>query len=142
MTLPCIASLRARGDRILSRAWFVFAVPMRIGRDAMTTPTAARRLVRYQVKPERVAENEALVRAVFESLRASPIQGLRYAAHKLDDGVSFVHLVEFANQAANEAFVGRPAFKAFVARIGERCDQPPLNMGMQEIGAHGFFEGR
>jgi quinol monooxygenase YgiN len=109
----------------------------------MNTPAPARRrLVRYQVKPERVAENEALVRAVFDSLRASPIQGLRYAAHRLEDGVSFVHMVEFANAAANEAFVGRPAFKAFVAQIRERCDEPPLNMGMQEIGAHGFFEGR
>jgi hypothetical protein len=99
-----------------------------------------RRLVRYKLKPECVAENEALVRAVFEALSADPLPGLRYAAFKLDDGLSFVHLVEFASDAVNEAFTGRPAFKAFVARVRERCDEPPLNLGLQEIGAHGFFD--
>jgi quinol monooxygenase YgiN len=105
-----------------------------------TTVSPRRRLVRYKVKPERVADNEALVRAVFESLHAEPLAGLRYASFKLEDGVSFVHLVEFAGDAANEAFVGRPAFKAFVAGIRERCDEAPLNVGLQEIGAYGFFD--
>ena len=108
--------------------------------NTLTSPR--RRLVRYKVKPERVAENETLVRAVFESLHAHPVPGLRYASFKLEDGVSFAHLVEFASDAANEAFVSRPAFKAFVAGIRERCDEPPLNLGLQEIGAYGFFEKR
>ena len=107
----------------------------------MNTPAfPRRRLVRYKVKPERVAENETLVRSVFESLHTDPLAGLRYASFKLEDGVSFVHLVEFASDAVNEAFVGRPAFKAFVAGIRDRCDEPPLNHGLQEIGAYEFFD--
>jgi hypothetical protein len=106
-----------------------------------TVSSPRRRLVRYKVKPERVAENETLVREVFASLNDDPLPGLRYASFKLEDGVSFVHIVEFADDAVNQAFVGRPAFKAFVAHIGARCDEAPLNVGLQqEIGAYGFFD--
>ena len=49
-------------------------------------------MVRYKVKPDRVTENEELVRAVYEELRRTEPAGLRYATFKLDDGVSFVHL--------------------------------------------------
>ena len=46
-------------------------------------------MVRYKVKPERVEENEALVRAVYEELAAGEPDGIRYATFRLDDGVSF-----------------------------------------------------
>ena len=49
-------------------------------------------MVRYKVKPERVAENEALVRAVYEELGRAEPDGIRYATFRLEDGVSFVHL--------------------------------------------------
>ena len=49
-------------------------------------------MVRYKVKPERVEENEELVRAVYDELGRTEPAGLRYATFKLDDGVSFVHL--------------------------------------------------
>ena len=51
-------------------------------------------MVRYEVKPERAAENEELVRAVYEELARTAPEGLRYATFRLDDGVSFVHLAE------------------------------------------------
>ena len=51
-------------------------------------------MVRYKVKPDRAAENEELVRAVYEELRRTAPDGLRYATFRLDDGVSFVHIAE------------------------------------------------
>jgi Antibiotic biosynthesis monooxygenase len=48
-------------------------------------------MVRYKVKPDRAAENEELVRAVYEDLRRSEPAGLRHATFQLEDGVSFVH---------------------------------------------------
>ena len=51
-----------------------------------------------KVQPQHVAENEALVRAVLESLCREPQQGLRYAVFRLDDGVGFLHLVELPKQ--------------------------------------------
>jgi len=49
-------------------------------------------IVRYRVKPERAAENEELVRAVYAELQETKPAGLRYATFQLDDGVSFVHI--------------------------------------------------
>ena len=51
-------------------------------------------MVRYEVKPGRTAENEELVRAVYEELARTAPEGLRYATFRLDDGVGFVHLAE------------------------------------------------
>ena len=47
-------------------------------------------MVRYRVKPDRVEENEELVRSVYEELRRTRPEGLRYATFKLEDGVSFI----------------------------------------------------
>ena len=47
-------------------------------------------MVRYKVKPEKVAENEQLVRNVYTELKSKTPQNLRYATFKLKDGVSFV----------------------------------------------------
>ena len=58
-------------------------------------------IVRYKVKPERAAENEQLVRAVYAELQETKPTGLRYATFQADDGVSFVHL------ASNDTEDGR-----------------------------------
>ena len=49
-------------------------------------------IVRYKVKPDRVAENEALARAVYEELDRTGPAGLHYATFRQPDGVSFVHI--------------------------------------------------
>ena len=54
-------------------------------------------IVRYRVKPERVAENEELVRGVYAELDAAAPDGLRYGTFRLEDGVSFVHIAEHAD---------------------------------------------
>ena len=64
-------------------------------------------MVRYTVKPDRVAENERLVRAVYEELSANAPEGFRYGTFKLDDGRSFMHLAAVADGARTRS--GRPA---------------------------------
>jgi hypothetical protein len=51
-------------------------------------------MVQYTVKPDRAAENEELVRAVYDELHETGPEGRPYATFKLDDGVSFIHLAE------------------------------------------------
>jgi hypothetical protein len=105
----------------------------------MSTSGHRRVIVRYKVKPDRVAENEELVRAVYDELHRIQPGGLRYATFKLDDGVSFVHL------ASNETVDGRnplsdlQAFKQFQANIEERCDEAPVVTEMGEIGSFRLF---
>lgn len=79
-------------------------------------------LVRYKTKPEATAENERLIKAVFEELQAESPQGLRYVALKLADG-SFVHFAETGE--AGNPLLEAAAFQAFQSDIKNRCIEPP-----------------
>jgi hypothetical protein len=90
-------------------------------------------MVRYKVKPDRVAENEALVRAVYEELADAEPEGIRYATFRLEDGVSFVHVALLSDgQSLNEL----PAFRRFTDGIRDRCDEPPAATDLHPIGAY------
>jgi hypothetical protein len=94
--------------------------------------------VRYRVKPERVAENEELVRAVYEELGRVRPDGLAYATFKLEDGVSFVHLARTTGDG--NPLTGLDAFKAFQQGIPERCDEQPVFTEFETIGAYRAFD--
>jgi hypothetical protein len=91
-------------------------------------------IVRYKVKPDRVAENEELVRAVYEELQRTKPAGLRYATFRLEDGVSFMHLA--ATDAQRNPLGDVEAFRRFTASIEERCDEPPVVTEIEEIGSY------
>ena len=93
-------------------------------------------MVRYRVKPDRVAENEELVRSEYAELAQTAPEGFRYGTFRLDDGVSFVHLAEHAEDNP----LGRvAAFQRFQEGIGERCDEHPVVTELDEIGSYRFF---
>ena len=92
-------------------------------------------MVRYKVKPEAVAENEALVQAVYEELQLSQPEGMRYVTFRLDDGVSFVH-INFSD--GSRSLNDLASFKAFQQEIGARCDEAPQVSELSEIGAYRF----
>jgi hypothetical protein len=96
-------------------------------------------MVRYQVKPDRVAENEALVRAVYDELQRAEFAGLRYATFKLDDDVTFVHIaVETGDGQSSLAEL--EAFKEFRKDLADRCDVAPVATGLREVGSFRFFD--
>ena len=91
-------------------------------------------MVSYRVKPDRAAENEALVRAVYDELHRTTPAGLRYATFRQDDGVSFVHVAqtdEGVNPLSEVA-----AFARFQDGIGERCDVAPVVTVLHEVGSY------
>jgi hypothetical protein len=98
-------------------------------------------LIRYLLKPECVAENERLSAAVFEELRKVAPPGLRYAAFRLDDGVTCVHLVAHEIDGAPNELTALASFKAFSAGVKERCDKPPVRSELTEIGSYRMFDG-
>ena len=92
-------------------------------------------MIRYKVHPDRAAENESLVRAVYEQLTRERPEGLHYATFKLPDGVSFMHVVIESDQPGrilNEV----AAFKAFVADIESRCEEPPVATELTLVGSY------
>src|SRR4051794_38571645 len=95
-------------------------------------------MVRYKVKADRAAENESLVRAVYEQLAREEPAGLHYATFKLPDGVSFVHIAAHES-GDNSALTELPAFKAFTAQIRDRCEERPASFELEEVGSYNFF---
>ena len=94
-------------------------------------------VVRYQAKPERADENQKLIEAVFADLEERQPDGFTYKVFRLEDGVSFIHVViEHDDVAEPDSLQDVPAFQAFVADIAERCDVPPLAMGATVVGGY------
>jgi quinol monooxygenase YgiN len=94
-------------------------------------------MVRYRVKPARVAENEELIRAVYDELHRTQPGGLRYATFQLDDGVSFVHIAfQHDDDDGRRPLTTLPAFQRFQENITERCDDPPVVSELRQIGSY------
>jgi hypothetical protein len=101
--------------------------------------TVKRLMVRYKVKADRAAENERYINDVFQQLHRDRPAGLRYASFKLDDGVSFVHIVSVDSADGRSPLGELSSFKAFTATIGERCDEPPVAVDLDEVGSYRVF---
>jgi hypothetical protein len=93
-------------------------------------------MVRYRVKPERVAENEELVRAVYEELRRTEPDGLRYGTFKLDDGVSFVHLAVIEGESGDSPLSRVRAFQEFKEHLADRSEEGPHRTELDRVGSY------
>ena len=96
-------------------------------------------VVRYRTKPERADENQKLVEKVFAELGGMGETGFAYTSLRLDDGVSFVHVVVEEDGGASVSLANVPAFQEFQAGIAERCDEQPVAMGATIVGTHRMF---
>lgn len=93
-------------------------------------------MVRYKVKADRVEENAALVRAVYEELARSRPEGFRYATFKLPDGVSFVHLGILDSD--DNPLARTAAFAEFQKGLRDRVEEPPVAVELEAVGAYRF----
>ena len=91
-------------------------------------------VVRYQAKPERADENQKLIEAVFADLAARKPVGFSYRVFRLEDGVTFVHVVDEHDGEGNDSLPDVPAFQAFVADIADRCEVAPVAMQGTVVG--------
>ena len=95
-------------------------------------------MVRYKVRPDRSAENVALVEAVYAELAQGQPDGLRYATFRLPDGASFMHLVIETDQPGR--ILGQLAsFQAFQKDIEGRCEEPPVATDITLVGSYGVL---
>jgi hypothetical protein len=99
-------------------------------REAIVTST----VVQYRTKPERADENTQLIAAVFAELDQRQPEGFTYKVFKLADGVSFIHVFIEHDNAVPDSLQELVSFKAFIADIVERCDNPPISGAATIIG--------
>ena len=96
-------------------------------------------VVRYRTKPERADENQKLIEKVFAELAEIGDTGFSYTSLRLQDGVTFIHVVVEEDGGASVSLADLPAFKEFTAAIEDRCDEPPAPSGATVVGAHRIF---
>ncbi|HEX4491717.1 MAG TPA: hypothetical protein VH914_10960 [Acidimicrobiia bacterium] len=96
-------------------------------------------VVRYRTKPDRGDENQALIEKVFQELKATQPEGLRYTSFRLEDGVSFVHVAIVDTPDGSNPLGSTAAFKEFTSAIAERCEAPPAASSATEVGH--YFPG-
>jgi quinol monooxygenase YgiN len=82
-------------------------------------------MVRYKTSPKHAEENASLIHAVFDELRARTPGGIRYTSYRLADKVTFVHIATLES-ADDNPLAKLPAFRAFQAKIEERCVEQPV----------------
>ena len=97
-------------------------------------------IVRYKVKPEAVAENEALSHAVFDRVRRDQPQGMSYGLFREADGQSFIHIFVNLREDDSDALTATPEFEAFTADISARCLIPPqvTRESVELVDSYGF----
>ena len=93
-------------------------------------------VVRYQTKPERADENQRLIEAVFAELDDRQPDGFTYKVFRLEDGVSFIHVVIEHDIDSPESLQDVPAFQSFVDDIADRCDIPPVATRASIVGGY------
>ena len=96
-------------------------------------------MVRYSVKPERTAENEALIRAFYDELRRTQPVGLQHASFRLGDGAGFLHLLSLDTNDGHDPLFEVAAFNEFRETLDDRCDEPRVHTDLHEIGSFRLF---
>jgi hypothetical protein len=94
--------------------------------------------VRYTVEPDRAAENEELVRSVFDELVRTRPEGLRYVTFELPRGVGFLYLAE--SEDGRDPLSSVQAFQHFRRGIADRCEEAPLETELRLIDSYRFFD--
>jgi hypothetical protein len=90
------------------------------------------RVIRYVTKPECADENARLIGAVFADLDALRPPGLAYKSFRLEDGLTFVHVVTMTGEG--NPLLESEAFRAFSNTVADRCTEGPLVLEATGLG--------
>ena len=94
--------------------------------------------VRAKLKEEHVAEAEAAVKRMFAAIEREGLEGIRYASIRLQDGVTFLALLEVEDGVENP-LPGLPEAQEFYARLPEWYAEPPEVGPGTPIGSYRLF---
>jgi hypothetical protein len=95
-------------------------------------------VVRYQTRPDAADQNQDLIGQVFTELNAEDPGGVRYAAFRLADGVSFVHVALVEGDVS--PLSASKAFAAFQEGAPGRQVAPPVVSEATLVGSYRFAE--
>jgi len=91
-------------------------------------------IVTYRTRPQAAGENARLIEDVFAALAAAAPAGLAYAAYRLADSVTFVHVATLAGPG--NPLAALPAFAEFQRELAARCEEPPAPSDATLVGSY------
>jgi hypothetical protein len=94
--------------------------------------------VQAKLKEEHVADAEAAVKRMFAAIEREQLEGIRYASVKLEDGVSFLAVLEVEDGVENP-LPGLPEAQEFYAKLPEWYTEPPIFGPGTVVGSYRFF---
>jgi hypothetical protein len=95
-------------------------------------------VVRYQTRADAADRTQHLIEQVFAELNAEDPGGIRYAAFRLADGVSFVHIA--LTDGHSNPLSSSKAFAAFQNGASERQVAPPVVSEAALVGSYRLAE--
>ena len=95
-------------------------------------------MVRAKLKEENVADARAAIEKVIKALEQAQPTGVRYASCLLGDGVTFVALLELADDGGHP-LRGFPAYQEMVEDLKQWYAEPPAVERMTVTGSYGLF---
>ncbi len=97
-------------------------------------------LISRKIKPAGAAELEAAAKRMFAALDRTQPEGIRYAAGKLGDGVTYVALVQLDDGVPNP-LPALPEFQEFQAGLQQWIDEEPpaAPQPMTIVGSYRLF---
>lgn len=100
-------------------------------------------MTRSKVKAEQVTHVEASIKRLVPALEQAHLD-MRYAWFRLDDGVTYVILVEYGEgvvlgEGGNNAANSLPEFQAFMEVLKAAKDEPPTSEKLTVSGSYRFF---
>jgi len=97
-------------------------------------------LLRYKVKPGHAADNERLVRAVFDEIHRARPEGIRYSTFLLDDGLTFINIVATETSSGLAPLGQLQAYRQIQQGKYDRFDEPPQVTELHELGTYRVFD--
>jgi hypothetical protein len=94
--------------------------------------------VRATLKEEHVADAEAAAKRMFAAIEREGIEGVRYASIKLQDGVTFLALLELEDGMENP-LPGLPEAQEFYASLPGWYTEPPEVGPGTVVGSYRLF---
>ncbi len=96
--------------------------------------------IHYIIQEDKVSENIARVREVFNSLNKTPIKGLSYSSYLMGENL-FVHIARFEDDEVISDFSAQREFKKFLTELEFRLKEEPIKNDIREIGFYRNIEG-
>ncbi|HET8844062.1 MAG TPA: hypothetical protein VFN35_21530 [Ktedonobacteraceae bacterium] len=95
-------------------------------------------MTRSKVKAEQVAEVEAGIKRLVPALQQAHLDDMRYAWFRLEDGVTYVIMVEYKEEGSNPA-ASLPEFQAFMEVLKVSIDGQPTTEKLTISGSYRFL---